>query len=169
MLDVRCSTTLVNFRQRLLDHDLSQIGFTAVMEALIEAGLVARQSRQRLDSTQMFGRVSRMSRLDCGRESLRLALQELAQPLKPEVRPEWWPRLWERYVESQADYRAALETLARKMIEAGTAAQQLLGWPPRRPKRLPGERKSNGWPGCWVNSLRSWRAREQRNLKRRNS
>jgi transposase len=121
-------TTLVNFRQRLLDHDLSQIGFTAVMEALVEAGLVARQSRQRLDSTQMFGRVSRMSRLDCVRESLRLALQELAQPLKPEVRPEWWPRLWERYVESQADYRAALETLVRKMVEAGTDAQQLLGW-----------------------------------------
>ena len=121
-------TTLVNFRQRLLDHDLSQLGFTVVMEALLEAGLVARQSRQRLDSTQMFGRVSRMSRLDCVRESLRLALQELAQPLKPEVRPEWWPRLWERYVESQADYRAALETLARKMVEAGTDAQQLLGW-----------------------------------------
>ena len=121
-------TTLVNFRQRLLDHDLSQLGFTAVMEALIEAGLVARQSRQRLDSTQMFGRVSRMSRLDCVRESLRLALQELAPPLKPEVRPEWWPSLWERYVESQADYRAALETLARKLVEAGTDAQQLLGW-----------------------------------------
>jgi transposase len=76
----------------------------------------------------MFGRVSRMSRLDCVRESLRLALQELAQPLQPEVRPEWWPSLWERYVESQADYRAALETLARKMVEAGTDAQQLLGW-----------------------------------------
>ena len=121
-------TTLVNFRQRLLDHDLSQLGFTAVMEALIEAGLVARQSRQRLDSTQMFGRVSRMSRLDCVRESLRLALQELAQPLKPEVRPECWASLWERYVDSQADYRAALETLARKMVEAGTDAQQLLGW-----------------------------------------
>jgi transposase len=121
-------TTLVNFRQRLLDHDLSQLGFTAVMEALVEAGLVARQSRQRLDSTQMFGRVSRMSRLDCVRESLRLALQELAQALKPEERPEWWPRLWERYVDSQADYRAALETLARKMVEAGTDAQQLLGW-----------------------------------------
>jgi transposase len=121
-------TTLVNFRQRLLDHDLSPLGFEALLEALIAAGLVARQSRQRLDSTQMFGRVSRMSRLDCVRESLRLALQELAQPLPPEVRPEWWPRLWERYVDSQADYRASLETLARKMIEAGTDAQQLLGW-----------------------------------------
>ena len=122
------ATTLVNFRQRLLDHDLGTIGFAMVLEALVEAGLVARQSRQRLDSTQMFGRVSRMSRLDCVRESLRLALAELAAQIQMEARPEWWPLFWERYVDSQADYRAPLETLARKMAEAGTDAQQLLGW-----------------------------------------
>src|SRR5512139_3222672 len=52
-------TTLVNFRQRLVERDLSAIGFQAVLDALLAAGLVARQSRQRLDSTQMFGRVSR--------------------------------------------------------------------------------------------------------------
>jgi transposase len=121
-------TTLVNFRQRLVDRDLGALGFTAVLEALLEAGLVARQSRQRLDSTQMFGRVSRMSRLDCVRESLRLALQELAGPLETAARPAWWAHLWERYVDSQADYRASQETLARKLVEAGTDAQQLLDW-----------------------------------------
>jgi transposase len=122
------ATTLVNFRQRLVEHDLSPLGFTAVLEALMEAGLVARQSRQRLDSTQMFGRVSRMNRLDCVRESLRLALTELAEHLAASARPEWWPRLWERYVESQTDYRASSETLARKLVEAGADAQELLGW-----------------------------------------
>jgi len=121
-------TTLVNFRQRLVDHDLSTLGFSAVLEALIEAGLVARQSRQRLDSTQMFGRVSRMNRLDCVRESLRLTLQELAEALAAAARPPWWPRLWERYLESQTDYRASLETLTRKLVEAGTDTQQLLDW-----------------------------------------
>jgi len=121
-------TTLVHFRQRLLDHGLSTIGFEMVLEVLVEAGLVARQSRQRLDSTQMFGRVSRMSRLDCVRESLRLALQELAEQVPAEGRPAWWLLLWERYVDSQADYRAPLETLARKMVEAGSDAQQLLAW-----------------------------------------
>ena len=121
-------STLVNFRQRLLDHDLSRVGFETVLESLVAAGLVARQSRHRLDSTQMFGRVSRMSRLDCARESLRLALEELAPELTPEERPKWWVRRWERYVESQTDYRASLETLARKMVEAGKDAQQLLAW-----------------------------------------
>ena len=80
-------TTLVNFRQRLLDYDLSAVGFHGALEALVAAGLVARQSRQRLDSTQMLGRVSRMSRLDCVRESLRLGLEELAPKLAPEQRP----------------------------------------------------------------------------------
>jgi transposase len=121
-------TTLVNFRQRLLAGDLSPLGFGAVLEALIEAGWVARKNRQRLDSTQMLGCVSRMSRLDCIRESLRLALAELSEPLSPDQKPPWWPALWERYVETQTDYRASQETLARKMIEAGTDAQQVLGW-----------------------------------------
>jgi transposase len=121
-------TTLVNFRQRMVDHGRSALGFQAVLDALIEAGLVARKSRQRLDSTQMMGRVSRMSRLDCVRESLRLVLQELAESLPETQRPGWWGELWDQYVESQTDYRASLETLARKMVEAGKAAQQVLGW-----------------------------------------
>ncbi len=121
-------TTLVCFRQRLLEHDLSAIGFQAILDALIGVGLVQRRSRQRLDSTQMFGRVSRMSRLDCMRESLRLALQELAPKLPEAQRPGWWSVLWERYVDSQTDYRASLETLARKMTEAGLDARRLLDW-----------------------------------------
>ena len=121
-------TTLVNFRQRLLDQNLISIGFETVLESLIAAGLVSRKSRQRLDSTQMFGRVSRMSRLDCVRESLRLTLEELAPHLKDEQRPQWWPILWDRYVDTQTDYRASQETLARKFIEAGEDAKQLLGW-----------------------------------------
>jgi transposase len=121
-------TTLVNFRQRLLDHDLSPIAFEAALEALVQAGLVARRGRQRLDSTQMFGRVSRMNRLDCVRETLRLTLQELSEELALAERPGWWSNLWEHYVETQTDYRASLETLARKMVEAGAATQQVLGW-----------------------------------------
>jgi hypothetical protein len=121
-------TTLVNFRQRLVEHDLTALGFTAILEALVEAGLVARNSRQRLDSTQMFGRVSRMSRLDCVRESLRLALKELEEVLAVPDRPPAWLRWWERYVESQADYRATVETLACKLVEAGADTQELLAW-----------------------------------------
>jgi hypothetical protein len=76
----------------------------------------------------MFGRVARMSRLDCVRETLRLALNELEGTLRPEARPVFWIGLWERYVESQIDYRAGSETLARKLAESGADAWQLLEW-----------------------------------------
>ena len=121
-------SSLVNFRHRLEAHQQSALGFTTILNALEAAGLVSRQSRQRLDSTQMFGRVARMSRLDCVRESLRLALQELEAALPPAARPVFWIGLWERYVESQTDYRASSETLARKLAESGTDAWQLLEW-----------------------------------------
>jgi hypothetical protein len=121
-------TTLVNFRNRLEEHDLSALGFTTILQALEQAGLVSRRGRQRLDSTQMFGRVARMSRLDCVRESLRLALEELEPKLDPEVRPAFWGALWERYVESQPDYRASGEVLSRKLVEAGQDAWRLLEW-----------------------------------------
>ena len=121
-------TTLVHFRQRLLQKDLNALGFEAVVDALAEAGLVQRRSRQRLDSTQMFGRVSRMSRLDCVRETIRLALQEMSSGLPQEQQPPWWPLLWDRYVDTQADYRASVETLGRKLVEAGQDARRLLVW-----------------------------------------
>jgi len=129
-------TSLVNFRHRLAQHQQSALGFQTILTALEEAGLVSRQSRQRLDSTQMFGRVSKMSRLDCVRESLRLALQEVAQGLAETSRPAWWASLWDRYVESQADYRASSETLARKLAEAGADAHLLLEWLPEQTEGL---------------------------------
>jgi hypothetical protein len=121
-------SSLVNFRNRLQEQEQSALGFQTILTALEQAGLVSRQSRQRLDSTPMFGRVSKMNRLDCVRESLRLALREVALGLAESARPAWWASLWERYVESQADYRAGSETLARKLVEAGTDAQRLLEW-----------------------------------------
>jgi transposase len=121
-------TTLVNFRQRLIEQEQSALGFKTILDALAEAGLVSRQSRQRLDSTQMFGLVSRMSRLDCVRESLRLALQELDGMVGAQTGPGFWLELWERYVESQIDYRAGSEALGRKLVEAGTDAARLLAW-----------------------------------------
>jgi len=78
--------------------------------------------------------VARMNRLDCVRESLRLALQELDGVVGVEARPGFWVGLWERYVESQADYRASAETMGRKLGEAGAEAWQLLEWV-REPER----------------------------------
>ena len=121
-------TSLVNFRHRLDEHKLNALAFQTILQALEEAGLVSRQSRQRLDSTQMFGRVAKMSRLDCVRQAMRLVLQELEGTIPAQERAGFWVGLWERYVESQADYGASVETLGRKLGEAGVDAWQLLQW-----------------------------------------
>jgi transposase len=133
-------TSLVNFRHRLQEHKQSALGFQTILEALGAAGLVSHQSRQRLDSTQMMGRVARMNRLDCVREAVRLALQELAEVTPLAERPSFWMGLWERYVESQVDYRAGSEVLGNKLGEAGRDVWPLLEWlkPPAQSKRALG-------------------------------
>ena len=121
-------TVLVYFRRRLIEAEQSGLIFRQVLEGLVEAGLVARQSKQRLDSTQVFGRVRRMSWLDCVRESLRLAWQELEKSAAGFGRPVWWAELRERYVESKLDYKADAPSLENKLQEAGQDAARLLDW-----------------------------------------
>ena len=70
-------TTLVHFRQRLLEAGKSGMAFGVVLKALEEEGFIAKRSRQRLDSTHILGAVARMSALECVRETLAVALDEL--------------------------------------------------------------------------------------------
>jgi len=122
-------SSLVNFRARLIEGGLSSVGFETILDGLVEAGLVARRSQQRLDSTQIMGKISRMSRLECVRESLRLALKELEELLGTESpRPPFWIEFWDRYVDSKLDYRAETSVLQGKMIQAGKDAARLLDW-----------------------------------------
>ena len=73
------ATTLCKFRARLLKHEKAKLAFDAVLGGLIEAGLVSRRSRQRLDSTHVLGLVAKMSSLEMIRETMRLAMSELSR------------------------------------------------------------------------------------------
>ncbi len=75
------------------------------------------------------------------RESLRLALKEISEKLPPTEQPQWWLSLWERYVDTQTDYRASMETLARKLVEAGQEARRLLSWLASAPEAKWGQGK----------------------------
>src|SRR6058998_2988272 len=121
-------TCLVHFRQRLIENEQSALIFRQVLDGLLAAGLVARQSKQRLDATRVFGLVSWMSWLDCVREALRLALKELTQSAAGFGPPAFWSELQERYVESKVDYKASSPTMERKLQEAGVDAARLLHW-----------------------------------------
>lgn len=120
-------TSLVKFRERLLAHGLEQLGFEAVLEQMSAAGYLAKRTRQRLDSTHIIGLVSHMTRLDCVRETLRLALEDLAQ-IEKLPRPATWELWWERYVESRIDYKSSGDILRLKMSQAGLDARNVLSW-----------------------------------------
>jgi transposase len=121
-------TSLVEFRKRLLAHKKARLAFEVILTALREEGLVPRKGKQRLDSTHVLGLVSAMSKLESIRETLRLALLELAKRLPEPERPDFWPLFWERYVEHKLDYRSADMVFQEKHQQAGADALQLLRW-----------------------------------------
>ena len=121
-------TTLSYFRERLLAHDKSDIALRMISEGLQAAGFIKKREKQRLDSTHVVAAVARLSALECVRESLALALEELNQKLSIKERPEFWDLLWERYVENKLDYKSSAETLQAKRRQAGADCWRLLQW-----------------------------------------
>ena len=111
-----------------MDNEQGKIAFDAVLEALQAEGLVPKRGKQRLDSTHVLGLVARMSRVECIRETLRLALEELAPVLPESERPDFWALFWERYVESKLDYKSTEIVLKQKQSQAGEDSWRLLRW-----------------------------------------
>jgi hypothetical protein len=62
------------------------------------------------------------------RETLRLALEEVARALPEKARPDFWLVLWERYVENKLDYKSSPEVLRSKQVQAGRDCLLLLQW-----------------------------------------
>lgn len=121
-------TTLVYFRQRLIEHAKSDLAMRAVLEALQKEGLIAKRSKQRLDSTHVLSAVADLSALECVRETLRLALEEVVRSLAEDERPDFWGLMWERYVENKLDYKSGAEVLTNKHRQAGQDSLVLLKW-----------------------------------------
>lgn len=104
------------FRNRLVTGAQEALAFSAVLDYLVQHGWVPKRSKQRLDSTHVCGLLSRMSRLECVRETIRLLLEDVeADGVLPEV----WSEYWERYVENKLDPRAQTPALEAKFAQAG--------------------------------------------------
>jgi transposase len=121
-------TTLVHFRKRLMAHQQSAVAFETILKGLKASGLLPRRRKERLDSTQVLGLLSHMSRLECCRTTLRQALEEIAKTLAEASGPAWWPTLWERYVESRFDFRSEPKVLQEKFRQTGQDGAQVLAW-----------------------------------------
>jgi len=124
--EVACDPSLLSvFRDRLLAGGKERLAFEAVLALLVAEGWVPKRSKQRLDSTHVWGLLAWMNRLECARESLRLVLEAVE---RRGVLPEEWASLWERYVEHKVDPRSAAETLKMKVREAGEDMHRILAW-----------------------------------------
>ena len=121
-------SSLVHFRQRLLEAGKSDLALRAILGALEKEGFIAKRSKQRLDSTHILGAVARLSALECVRETLALALEELESKLSAAGRPDFWAQLWERYIESKLDYKSTAELLQSKRRQTGADCLRLLQW-----------------------------------------
>jgi hypothetical protein len=71
-------SVLVYFRRRLAKHRLAKVALEAGLAAMRNAGYLRQHGAVRIDSTHVLAHVAHMSRLECVRETLRLALDFLA-------------------------------------------------------------------------------------------
>lgn len=121
-------TSLVKFRDRLIEHENGRLIFDTILQALHQAGLVKRRGKQRLDSTHVLGAVARMGRLEVVRETIRLFLEAV---LKRELHDAFtdWSMFHERYIDSDiAWYKIKQEALNSKFEQAGYDMLALLTW-----------------------------------------
>ncbi len=121
-------TSLVSFRQRLLEHQQNRIAFDALLQGLEGQGLIPRRGKQRLDSTPILGLVAHLSRLEKTRETVRLFLEMLERAGRLAALPGGMA-LQERYLDSDVLWhKLSKETLAAKFQQTGQDLQALLAW-----------------------------------------
>jgi IS5 family transposase len=117
-------TTLVNFRNRLNENGKARLALDASLEAMREAGYLKSCRAVRIDSTHLLARIAGMSRLECVRETLRLALAFLSAFGGVSTWEPWGSRYGD--CNSEELCKASPEGLAVRMTAAGADARDVL-------------------------------------------
>lgn len=112
------ASSLSCFRARLCRHGGGRLVFEAGLDALRGAGYLGRRRAVRIDSTHVVAELAAMSRLECVRETLRLALVFLAAGDGGEAWEPWFSRYAERNPE---DLRHATVPHVRATMERAGA------------------------------------------------
>lgn len=122
-------SSLVKFRNRLLEANAQRIGFDALFDGLRKAGLVKKgRNKQRLDSTHMLGAVAKMGRMEMVRETLGLYLEDIRRAGLSQKLDDW-EILEARYLDSQiAWHKINKDGLKEKFSQAGKDMRSLIGW-----------------------------------------
>jgi transposase len=110
------ASVLSEFRTRLLEGQAEQGLFDTVLTCLRERGLLKARGRQRTDSTHVLAAIRTLNRLACVAETLRHALNDLAEVapdwLRVQITPEWFDR-YQRRVE---EYRLPKDKGERQQL-----------------------------------------------------
>lgn len=121
-------SVLCEFRSRLLEGNMEHLLFETMLNYLKQRGLIKAGGRQRTDATHVLAAVRATNRVVCVGETMRAALNTLA-----EVAPEWLrsfaPDEWyERYEHRVEEYRLPKEQTKRTaLVETiGTDGYSLL-------------------------------------------
>ena len=117
-------TTLVYFRRRLADHQGGKWALNAGLEAMRAAGYLRAQGSVRIDSTHVLADLARLSRLECVRETLRLALDFLAAFGGASAWEPWSERYADRNPKELRN--PTVERLRSTMDQAGRDARDVL-------------------------------------------
>jgi len=119
---------LSDFRSRLVDAEVQDFALQRVLDFCRREGFIKTNSKQRTDSTHVLARIRRLNRLTLVGETLRAALNELAE-LHPEWLLEVMPPEWERrYVHRIEDSRFGKteSQLTAQETQVGQDGQRLL-------------------------------------------
>lgn len=91
---------LSEFRQRLAKSQEKQALLNELLNAMVIRGWIKARGKQRTDSTHVLAAIRSLNRLELVGETMRRALNELAEAdpewLKEIARPEWYPRYAQR-------------------------------------------------------------------------
>lgn len=131
-------TTLVYFRNRLLENQKATFAFDKVIEHLKNCGVIRARGKQRIDSTHIIGCVQKLSRIELFHETLRLFCQEVA--CYKHVMDEELVRWVDNYLHEVNTQGISDEERDRLIVAAGQAMQGFLEWAEREqgPKEVKG-------------------------------
>jgi len=128
------ASVLSEFRTRLVEGQAEQQLFDPILTCLRERGLLKARGRQRTDSTHVLAAIRTLNRLACVGETLRHALNDLAEVapdwLRTQISPEWLDRYQRRVEEYHLPKdKGQRQQLAESIGRDGFALLQALDAP----------------------------------------
>jgi transposase len=148
------ASILTEFRARLIAHEAGQRIFDHLVQRLSERGWLKKRGVQRTDSTHVLAAVRRLNRLELLGETVRAALNALAEA-DPEWLKEWVPIAWfERYSRRIEEWRLpeGKQRQEEWMEQIGQDGSRLLSevWAEQAPAQLQHLPEIEGLRTTWV-------------------